>query len=73
MLETLELLENSVKLSKVKKLFILSNLTNYYVHLIIKYNFPSKQSFKKSRSHGRAIAQNFYNFAQNLEICMRKL
>ena len=26
-----------------------------------------------SRSHGRATAQNFLEFAQNLEHCMRKL
>ena len=30
-------------------------------------------AIKKSRSHGRATAQNFSDFALNLKICMRKL
>ena len=33
----------------------------------------TEQSFKKSRSHGRATEQKFSDFAQNLEICMREL
>ena len=39
---------------------------------LIRFGFDSPP-FRDSKMCGRAVVQNFSDFAQNLEICMRKL
>ena len=63
-------------MSPNKSMEVWDNSTNSIAHYSCKYTVKLcgvHQSFKMSRSHGRATAQNFAEFAQNLEMCTPKL